>query len=81
VVERLGNAGGGVKATWQYLANGNPWHMGSIETNHTSPQAFADALAAIPLGQPTDEFRVWFGDDTNRRPDAYAYRPLSTQPA
>ena len=65
-------------ATYQYLAEGAVWHSGELNTNHTDPQAFADALAALPLNRPADEFRVWFGPVTGI-PDAVAYRPLSTE--
>ncbi len=63
--------------TYQYLASGTVWHTGVLDTNHSDPQRVADALAALPLNQPADEFRVWAGP-VSGAPDAVAYRPLST---
>lgn len=65
-------------AAYQYLAEGVVWHSGEFDTNHTDPQAFAEALAVLPLNRPADEFRVWFGPVTET-PDAVVYRPLGTE--
>ncbi len=60
-------------ATFEYVRAGRVWNRAGFNTNHTNPQAFADALAQIPLNRPTDEIRVWFGEPGSRKPDAVVH--------
>jgi hypothetical protein len=67
-------------AHFAYVAGGYVWHRSTFDTKMTDPQMFAEALARLPLDEPTDEFRVWFGDPDGT-PHGVAWRPLSTAPA
>jgi hypothetical protein len=67
-------------AHFAYVAGGHVWHCGTFDTEMTDPQMFAETLARLPLDQPTDEFRVWFGDPDGA-PHGVARRSLSTAPA
>ena len=59
--------------TFAYLLAGREWHRGTFDSG-LGVQEFAEKLSELGPREPTEEIRVWEGDDTERAPDAIVRR-------
>ena len=62
--------------TFAYLHSGAEWHRGRFDSGLTA-QRFGEELFKLDPRLPTDEIRVWAGDDTDRDPDAIVLREVT----
>ncbi|GAA0494418.1 hypothetical protein Ade02nite_20290 [Paractinoplanes deccanensis] len=62
--------------TFAYRFLDREWHRGRLVSNLPTAEVFAEKLAELPQNEPTDEIRVWTGDDTERAPDATVRREV-----
>lgn len=68
-------AGGIVQTayTFAYLSCGTEWCRSMFASGLTAQQ-LAEQLSSLGPKRPTDEIRVWVGDDTDRGPDGIVFR-------